>query len=76
MKNGEFATPSAAYFPVSSEHSSYGFTILFDDKRNQYPKTVTTSVFDAAGVLLAASVTSVSSARHAVTLPTNITTRS
>jgi len=56
-------------YTFTTDHSSYGFTLPFDDKANWFPKSTTIAVYDISDVLLDSSTFDCESARQAVIMP-------
>ena len=51
--NGNFSIPQVLEFVFSEPQSSIGFTVIFDDKAEEYASNFKIEVFDASDVLLA-----------------------
>ncbi len=54
--NGNFTTPQFLDFVFTSPQSSVGFTVIFDEKANQYASDFKIEVFDAADNLMAEDI--------------------
>ena len=66
--DGIFATPPTLTFQFTSNHSSYGFTLLFDDKANWYPKSITLAAYNSTNALLGSKTIACTSVRQIVDL--------
>lgn len=51
-KNGTLITPQGLEFNFTKDHSSIGFTIVFDNKANEYATDFTIQVYSSFGTLL------------------------
>ena len=51
-EDGTFAAPPTLTFSFTSNHTSVGFTIIFDDKANIYPKEIVVAAYDSSDVLI------------------------
>lgn len=51
-ENGELAVPQVLEFNFTKNHSSIGFTIVFDNKANEYATDFTIQIYDSIGNLL------------------------
>lgn len=67
--DGSFATPPTLTFDFTADQSSIGFTVIFDDKANWYPKEVTVNVYNASSVLLGTKTVQCTSAKQIIDLP-------
>ncbi|MFA6718298.1 MAG: hypothetical protein WCS15_04380, partial [Prevotella sp.] len=64
-----FATPPTMTFPFTADHDSYGFTLLFDDKANWYPKSVTIAAYNSSNALISSTTVTATSARLVIEMP-------
>ncbi len=67
--DGSFATAQTLTFTFTANHSSIGFTVLFDDKTDQYPPSMTVSVYDSSDILIDTATVTVTSVKQVVELP-------
>ena len=67
--NGNFITPPMLTFSFTNDHSSIGFSVLFDDKSNQFPKTFTISAYNSGGSLIGNTAVNCTSVMQIVQLP-------
>jgi hypothetical protein len=67
--DGTFETDPTLTFVFTSDHSSVGFTVIFDDKANRFPKTMTVTAYDSSDAELDSDTVTVTSARQVVDLP-------
>lgn len=66
--DGTFETDPVLMFPFTADHSSYGFTLLFDDKSDWYPASLTVAAYNAAGALIGSKTVTASAVRQVVDL--------
>ena len=67
--DGNFSTSPTLTFNFASAHSSIGFTVFFDDKANQYPKSMTITAYDASNAILATQTVTCKSIKQVVEMP-------
>ncbi len=67
--DGSFAVAQTLTFAFTADHSSVGFTILFDDKANQYPPSMTVTAYDSSDTLIDTATITVTSVKQVVELP-------
>ena len=67
--DGLFVSPPVLTFDFATAHSSIGFTVVFDDKADWYPKEFIVDVYDAADVLLGSETVICTSTYQVVELP-------
>lgn len=68
-ENGSFASPPTLTFEFTADHSSIGFTVIFDDRAGRHPLSMTVYAYDAAETLIDAQTVVVTSARQVVDMP-------
>lgn len=67
-ENGQFVTDPWLEITLGSKHNGVGFTVIFDEKTNQYPAKMTVTSFDEIGVIDIVTI-DVTSARQEVFMP-------
>jgi len=67
--DGIFTIPPTLTFTFVENHSSIGFTVIFDDKADWYPKEFIISAYDVSDVLLGTQTVECTSARQIVEMP-------
>ncbi|MEA4919388.1 MAG: hypothetical protein VB078_00470 [Clostridiaceae bacterium] len=59
----------ALTYTFAANHSSYGFTMAFDDKTNWYPKSITVAAYNSTNTLLDSKTFDCASPQQAVIMP-------
>lgn len=67
--DGNFATPPTLIFNFASAHSSVGFTVFFDDKANQYPKSMTITAYNASNAVISTQTVTCTGVKQVVEMP-------
>ena len=69
-QDGVFASPPWLEFTFAEPQTSYGFTLIFDDKLvTDYPAEVKTTVYHASGQIIDSKTTTPAGYEHVVDLP-------
>ena len=61
-----FATAPTLTFNFTANHSSIGFTVIFDDQSNQYPTAMTITAYNSAGTVLSEKIVTITAAKMPV----------
>lgn len=57
--DGKFSVNPSLTFQFTTDHSSIGFTVMFDDKANLYPKQMIVSAYDSSDVEIGSATVTV-----------------